>query len=205
MAEQLNHTDSETVYMDFSQTSMSIAQFRAKMRISLKIVWVTEWIESIPRIGIGHFDFVRCIGVLHHLKNPQKGLNIVNEAQSDHGGASLMVYGKYGRTGVYPIQYVLRILNHNDQAMNRELKNAKNLLEILPESHWFHHFSSSDHQTMGDIGIYDLLLHKRDVAYSMFDLYEWVKGSGSNLIDFSRPEYRIVLSLKSIVYDAVLF
>ena len=175
MAVQLNYTDSETLYMDVSQTCMSIAQFRATMRISLKIVWVTEWIESIPRIGLGPFDFVRCTGVLHYLKKPQKGLNIVNDAQSDHGGASLMVHGKYGRTGrtgVYQIQYLLHILNHNDQAINSELKNAKKLLEILQESHGFNHFSTNDHQTMGDIGIYDLLLHKRDVAYSLFDLYD---------------------------------
>ena len=93
MAEQLNHTDSEVVYLDFSTSSMSIAQYRAKMRGWLKIVWVIDWIESIPRLGIGSFDLVASTGVLHHLKNPQKGLSIVSTTQLPHGGAEFMVYG----------------------------------------------------------------------------------------------------------------
>ena len=60
MAEQLNHTDSETVYVDFSLTSMSIAKARAVVRKLSKTVWVVDWIESIPRLGIGTFDFVEC-------------------------------------------------------------------------------------------------------------------------------------------------
>ena len=44
MSEQLNHTSSEAVYVDFSTASMSIAQARVVMRRSNKIVWVTDWI-----------------------------------------------------------------------------------------------------------------------------------------------------------------
>ena len=61
---------------------MSFSQLRAKMRGGLDIVWVIDWIESIPRLGLGEFDFIGCTGVLHHLKNPQKGLNALNEIQS---------------------------------------------------------------------------------------------------------------------------
>ena len=104
MAEQLNHTNSEVVYFDFSRTSMSIAQYRTKMRGWLKIVWVMDWIESIPRLGLGNFDFVVSTGVLHHLKSSQNGLNIISGLQQANGGAEIMVYGTYGRTPIYWIQ-----------------------------------------------------------------------------------------------------
>ena len=71
MGEQLNSTNSETMYFDFSKTSMSIAQIRAKSRRLSNIVWVIDWIENLPRLGLGRFDFVGCTGVLHHLKSPQ--------------------------------------------------------------------------------------------------------------------------------------
>ena len=78
MAEQINDTNSEVVYYDFSKTSMSITQSKIKTRQSLQVVvWIIDWIESIPRLGLGKFDFSLSTGVLHHLKIPQKGLNIV--------------------------------------------------------------------------------------------------------------------------------
>ena len=196
MAEQLNHTSSEAVYVDFSTASMSIAQARVVMRRSNKVVWVTDWIESIPRLGMGQFDFVACPGVLHHLKNSQNGLNILKDAQIRNGGSMLLVYGKYGRTGVYQIQHLLRIINIHRKIMNQELGNANHVLKVLPENHWFHHIPNGDHKTMGQIGVYDLLLHKRDVSFSIPDLYEWLRRSNLYLIDFSAPHVRIGSSLE---------
>ena len=107
MAEQLNNTKSETVYVDFSINSMRIAQRKAKMRENLKIIWVMSWIENIPLYGLGEFDLVNCPGVLHHLKSPQRGLNILNDIQSENGGGVISVYGRYARSGVYQIQDLL--------------------------------------------------------------------------------------------------
>ena len=184
---------------------MSFSQLRAKMRGGLDIVWVIDWIESIPRLGLGKFDFVGCTGVLHHLKNPQKGLNALNEIQSENGGAEFMVYGTIGRTGIYQIQNLLKIINEHGISMERELKEAKGVLKILSDDHWFRHFQFSDVNTMGDIGIYDLLLHKRDVSYTIRDLYEWVKHGGYKFVDHSLPENRLSLSIHIRINDNVLF
>ena len=201
MAEQVNHTNSEVVYYDFSKTSMSFTQFRVKARGCLKVVWVIDWIESIPRLGLGKFDFSLSTGVLHHLKSPQIGLNIVNEAQLEHGGAEFMVYGKIGRAGVYLMQELLRVVNKEEQGISGEVKNAKSILSALPSFHWFHHQDMNDHKTMGDVGIYDLLLHKRDVAFTKFDLYSWLEKGGYNVVDFPVPENAIPISLKIIIND----
>ena len=201
MAEQLNHTYSEVVYFDFSIASMSVAQYRAKFRGYLKIVWVIDWIESIPRLGLGAFDLAVSTGVLHHLKNPQNALNIVNDIQLPHGGADIMVYGTYGRTTIYWIQEVLRILNEREHDINDELRNARHLLEILPNDHLFNTLDLADHKTMGDIGIYDLLLHKRDVSFTTLTMYQWLQNSGYNVVDFAHPEYTIPISLKTILNE----
>ena len=207
MSEQLNHTgNSEIVYVDFSKTSMSIAQLKIKIRKTSNVVWVISWIEDIPLHGLGTFDYFTCTGVLHHLKNPQKGLSVVRGTQPrKDGGGAVMVYGQYGRTGIYQLQHLLRITNEKETSMTAEISNAKKILDILPEHHWFAHRNSSDVQTMGDIGIYDLLLHKRDVAYSIKDLYEWTKKSAYNIIDFSLADMRTILSPQLQIVDKLLF
>ena len=210
MSEQLNHTkNSEIVYVDFSKTSMSFAQLKHRIRRTANVVWVISWIENIPLHGLGSFDFVTCTGVLHHLKSPPKGLRILRDIQLPHAGAELMVYGKYGRTGIYQLQDVLRLANIKEKGMIGELSNAKEFLRILPNEHWFYCINNVTDIKMGDIGIYDLLLHKRDVAYSIADLHEWVEQSGYHAIDFSLAHVRTELSpelrlVERGLYDAIV-
>ena len=177
MEEQLNHTNSETVYLDFSSVSLNIAQARAVGRRLSKVIWISDWLESIPRLGVGLFDFVQCSGVLHHLKGPQRGLNTLKDAQLRTGGASLMVYGKYGRIGVYYIQDLLRIINKYWETIDEEVKVAKSILEILPGDNWFQTTRFISRKGMENTKIYDLLLHKRDVSYSVSELYSWLQHS----------------------------
>ena len=205
MAEQLNHTDSEVVYIDFSHTSMSISKYKATIRQYLKIVWVLDWIESIPRLGLGKFDLAISGGVLHHLKNPKKGLSVISDIQLPHGGAAFMVYGTYGRTSLYWMQHLLRDMNEKESNIEDELKNANLVLEALPENHFFHLGKFHDHKTMGNVGIYDLLLHKRDVSYTTSTVHQWLQRSGYNFVDFKDPEYSIPISMKSAIDEKWLY
>ena len=205
MAEQLNTTDSETIYVDFSSNSMEIAQRRSKVRGSLQIVWITAWIEQLTLLGLGEFDLISSSGVLHHLRCPQKGLNILNNIQSENGGALISVYGKYARSGVYQIQELMRKIQQQLPSMENELENTKIVLSILPLNHWFHVIRFKDTVSYGDHGIYDLLLHKRDVSYTIPDFNNLILTGGYNLVEFSQPEYRLETSLKMIINDNKLF
>jgi SAM-dependent methyltransferase len=205
IAEQLNHTNSETVYLDFSKTSMLIAQKRAKMRNLNSLIWIIDWIENLPLLGLGNFQLVLCSGVLHHLKNPEKGLKITNDMQSTDGGADVMVYGKYGRTGVYILQTVLSIINKKERSLAGELKNAKAILKALSEDHWLSPNSFGDLVEMTDSGIYDLLLHKRDVSFSVTEVYEWTEKSGYTFVDYSEPDQRLAISLRNKISEETLY
>ena len=122
LGEQLNHTESEIIYIDFSSTSMYIAQERMKIRGLSNIIWAVDWIENINRLGLGEFDFVGSTGVLHHLKDPQHGLKCLYDLQTGDGGAAFMVYGRYGRIGLYQVQELLRVTCQVNCTIDKELK-----------------------------------------------------------------------------------
>ena len=187
---------------------MSYAQLKNQIRKTRNVVWIISWIESLQFLGLGNFDFVSCTGVLHHLKSPQNGLNSIKDAQVHNGGAALMVYGKYGRMGVYQIQDLMRITNTNEDSMLVEISNAKEVLKVLPKKHWFSLLNLNELTRMGDIGLYDLLLHKRDIAFAISDLYNWIERSNYHLINFSQPDSRSSMSvelriLQKVLYDAI--
>ena len=184
---------------------MKIAQKRSKFRTSLQIVWITAWIESLPYHGIGPFDFISSTGVLHHLKSPQKGLNVFNDIQMDNGGAVISMYGRYGRSGIYHIQDLMREIRLRKDLMQNELHESKAILSILPQHHWFNAMKLWDITHFGDNGIYDLLLHKRDVSYTISSLFRFVSNSGYNVVGFSSAEVRLQTSLKFIINDEKLY
>ena len=69
--------------------------------------------ENLPQLGLqveDKFDLVSCQGVIHHMKIPLRGLNTLKDSIHDEGGMDLMLYGRYGRTGVEQMQLLMRLV-----------------------------------------------------------------------------------------------
>lgn len=56
----------------------------------------------------------------------------------------------------------------------------------------------------GDIGMYDLFLHKQDIAYTIPQLYEFVEKAGLNFVEHGSPHSRIMLQPKTYIKDPEL-
>ena len=206
MAEQLNHTNAELIYLDFSATSMNIAKERAHIRRLENIIWVESWVEGIPQLGIGRFQFSQCSGVLHHLKSPTKGLKVLKDALHENGGMEVMVYGKVGRTGLYQMQDLLERTNKGLVGISKEIEKAKLVLNTIPDGNWFKQSEDIiiDYKTMGDTGIYDMFLHKRDVSYDIPNLYDWISKAGLYLTAFAEFVSKAKLNIEYAIDNGAL-
>ena len=112
--------------------------------LGFNIVFVTAWIEALPFHGLGNFDFISSTGVLYHLKCPERGLNVLNNIQSEDGGAIINVYGTYARNGIYQVQELMKLIYHKVPSIKKELNDAKVILSVLPKHHWFHTIKITD-------------------------------------------------------------
>ena len=134
IAEQFNDTNAEIVYVDTSAKGMNIAQTRAKIRGLSNIIWIKDNLENLPQLGLqveDNFDFVSCQGVLHHMKSPVKGLRMLKEALNDEGGMDLMLYARYGRTGVEQMQKLMKLVNEGVTDVNQKIDNTKKIYEVI--------------------------------------------------------------------------
>src|SRR5262245_41053787 len=187
----------ELVYLDLSAAARDIAEARARQRNLGAIRFVRASLLDLSRLDLGRFDYVDCCGVLHHLADPAAGLAVLADALTEEGGIGLMVYGTIGRTGVYHLQEILRQLAADEPDAAR-IDLAKRLLKQLPPTNWFaRNPLVRDHIETGDAGLYDLLLHSRDRAYTVAELVELVSGAGlaiSGLIEPWRYEPASYLS-----------
>jgi SAM-dependent methyltransferase len=203
---QLKGKNAEIVYLDFSKASMEIAKRRAEIRGATNARFIHDSILNIPNLNLGKFDLINCFGCLHHLESPDEGLRILRSCLKDTGGMHLMVYGKYGRTGVYHIQEIMRRVNHGIDNRVQEIANAKIILNNVPQTNWFARGREliSDHIHFGDIGIYDLFLHKQDRAYSIPELFEYIRKQDLNFVSFSDIRERISLKIENFIKDITL-
>jgi SAM-dependent methyltransferase len=175
----------EVVYLDWSTASRKIAEARAQARGLRNIRFVTGSLLDLPQLDLGLFDYIDCCGVLHHLDSPPSGLAALTQALAPQGGIGVMVYGWLGRSGVYPVQALVKALVPEDQAPPERLAIARKLLAQLPATNWLKRNPFvADHIAEGDAGLYDLLLHARDRAYDVRELAALVAGAGLRIVDF---------------------
>jgi SAM-dependent methyltransferase len=178
----------EVVYLDLSTASRAICEARAKARGLRNIQFLTGSLLDLPGMNIGSFDYIDCTGVLHHLPDPRAGMQALASVLQPEGGIGVMVYGQYGRTGVYPMQEMLRTLAPRSMAMEDRIAMAKRLIRFLPTTNLFRRNPYlNDHITGGDAGLYDLLLHSCDRAYTVPEIGKLAADAGLRVVAFLEP------------------
>lgn len=195
LGEQIRDIEgAELVALDMSESSIEIAKKRVEIRRLKNITWIHDSLLELPKMDIGKFDYINCSGVLHHLEKPEEGLAALKSVLAEDGGMGIMIYGKYGRTGVYHIQEIMRGINEGEENLQTKVENTKKVLAGLPETNWWKKSEMyfNDIETMGDIGIYDLFLHSNDLAYSIPELYKFLKDQNLELVCFNGEEQNLL-------------
>jgi SAM-dependent methyltransferase len=122
------------------------------------------------------FDQVICTGVLHHLADPDAGLMSLRSILKPGGAMQIMVYARYGRTGIYMMQEYCRRLGIAPS--DRELADLADAIRYLPDNHpmsWMLH-RFRDFTQPGALA--DALLHPQDRAYTVPEIGAWLGRCG---------------------------
>ena len=178
----------EVVYLDLSSASRQICEARAKARGLRNIQFLTGSLLDLPTMHIGQFDYIDCTGVLHHLPDPTAGMQALASVLNADGGMGVMLYGEYGRSGVYPLQELLQTIAPPSMAIEDRLAMAKRLIRFLPTTNLFRRNPYlNDHVTGGDAGLYDLLLHSCDRAFTVPQIGKMAAAAGLRIVAFLEP------------------
>ena len=178
----------EVVYLDLSTASRQVCEARAKARGLRNVRFLTGSLLDLPNMNIGSFDYIDCTGVLHHLPDPSAGMKALASMLQPEGGIGVMLYGEYGRTGVYPLQEMLRTLAPLSMATEDRIAMAKRLIRFLPTTNQFRRNPYlNDHVTGGDPGLYDLLLHSIDRAFTVPEIGTLASDAGLRVVAFLEP------------------
>jgi SAM-dependent methyltransferase len=171
----MREPDARVTAIDISETSLRHTA-DLKRQYSLENLELHPLaLESVRKLGRS-FDLIVCTGVLHHLPDPDLGLCALRDVLNPQGAIHLMVYAAYGRAGIYMLQEYCRLLRIGTTA--QDLRDLGSLLEALPKDHPLAQLLSRAKDFREPAAIADALLHPRDRAYTVPELYAWLERCG---------------------------
>jgi SAM-dependent methyltransferase len=135
-------------------------------------------LENVTQFG-KEFDLIISTGVLHHMPDPSVGLKALRDCLKPDGRLFAMVYGQYGRTGVYMFQEYCRLLGVTWQPGDCE--QLRQVLKHTPADHPIVPLAKRTHDLLSDAGMADLLLHPQDRAYTVPQLLDWLTTCGMTM------------------------
>jgi SAM-dependent methyltransferase len=161
--------------IDFSATSVRHTE-ALKQKYDLKNLRVYQLpIERASELAT-QFDQIVCTGVLHHLENPDAGLQTLRGLLKPEGALHLMVYALYGRTGIYLLQEFCRRVGI--QATDEGIRALAAALKALPPGHPLEHLLREAPDFRQEAELADALLHPHDRAYSVPQLFDLLESAG---------------------------
>jgi len=105
----LQFKDVQIIASDLSNASLELQRRIAR---SLNITNIEFRQENLLEVSYNQaFDFVSCVGVLHHLPNPQAGFELIARSLKKSGTAEIMVYDRANRQHSIRMQHILRVLD----------------------------------------------------------------------------------------------
>jgi SAM-dependent methyltransferase len=146
--------------------------------------------------NLGKFEIVLCMGVLHHLSNPTKGLQMLSKTLEDDGIIFLYLYGKLGGHKRMINKETLSLLLGNEKSnYDLGIKLVRELKLNKFDYGWNLNFKNKEEE---DALIVDSLLHANEFLYDCKEIDELF--SESNLYGYSI--FGITTGTEGLLFDS---
>ena len=181
--EASRYRNCEITAIDFSNASISYAKRKVDEYGMTNIRFIEMDLLELPQLN-KKFDLIECSGVLHHMKNPEKGLTNLIDSLEPKGFLKLGLYSKYARQeilkarelikekGIEPTLEGIRIFRKN--VLNADIKD---LHEI---TNWSDFYSTSMCR--------DLCFHSQEKCYSLIEIQTMLETNNLEFLGFTLPK-----------------
>ena len=167
--------NAQVVAVDISQPSLDHHQYLKDKHALYNLELHRLPIEELPTLGLD-FDLIVSTGVLHHLADPQAGMNALARCLRPDGALGVMLYAKYGRIGIEMLQAVFRDLGLGQNESSIAL--VRQTLSLLPADHPVQPYLRVARELQFDEALVDTFLHGRDRSYTVDGCIDLVTSAG---------------------------
>jgi SAM-dependent methyltransferase len=163
------------VAVDISQPSLDHQQYLKDKHGLFNLELRLLPIEELPSLGMD-FDLIVSTGVLHHMADPQAGMNAIAACLRPDGAIGLMLYARYGRAGLELLQSFFRDLGLKQDEPS--IATVRETLTLLSPDHLAQPYLKMARNLRSDAVLVDTFLHGRERSYTVDDCIELVTAAG---------------------------
>ena len=188
--------EAEVTAIDISEKALEIAETRchrsgviAKHAKSVKFLNLR--LEEATQLE-GEFDFINSVGVLHHLPEPEKGIQALAKKLKPGGIFHIFVYAELGRWEISLMQKAIALLQGDKRKDYRDgVKVGRAIFANLPENNRIlkqekERWALENHR---DEAFADMYVHPQEIDYNVETLFKLIDASGLDFVGFSNPKY----------------
>ncbi|MGK7943132.1 MAG: class I SAM-dependent methyltransferase [Microcystaceae cyanobacterium] len=188
--------DAEITGIDLSEKALEIAQKRVEQsgvlqKHSQPVSFMSMKLEEAHQLT-GEFDLINCVGVLHHLPDPIKGIQALAQKLAPGGLFHIFVYAELGRREIQLMQEAIALLQGQEKGNYQDgVFVGRQLFQNLPETNRIvqedkKRWSMENHR---DESFADMYVHPQETDYNIYTLKELIDASGLDFLGFSNPQY----------------
>lgn len=167
----------EITALDLSHQALAYAQMKADQYQVTNIDFIQGDILLAERLG-QQFDVIECSGVLHHMQNPQAGLQALVKQLKSKGLIKIALYSTAARANI------IKLRNDLGQHMPTEANDMRLIREAMLQGSltgdWSDIFNSADFYSLS--ACRDLLFHQQEHTFNCEQLQQLLDEAGLEFI-----------------------
>lgn len=175
--------------IDLSAGTLAVATERCQRsgadRVEFHQLSITD-VDQLP----GQFDLINCVGVLHHMPDPIRGIQALATKLAPGGLLHVFVYAALGRWEIQLMQEAIALLQGPERGNYTDgVKVGRQIFAALPETNRLvkrekERWSMENHR---DECFADMYVHPQEIDYTIDTLFDLIDASGLNFLGFSNP------------------
>ncbi len=188
--------EAEVTAIDLSEKALEVAEERCNLsgviaKHAKPVKFFNLKLEEATQLE-GEFDFINCVGVLHHLPEPEKGIQALAKKLKPGGILHIFVYAELGRWEISLMQKAIALLQGDKRGDYRDgVKVGREVFANLPENNRIlkqekERWALENHR---DEAFADMYVHPQEIDYNVETLFELIGASGLDFVGFSNPKY----------------
>jgi SAM-dependent methyltransferase len=181
----------QVVGIDLSAGTLEVAKKRCQSsgadRVEFHHLSIYD-VEQIP----GKFDLINCVGVLHHLPDPIRGIQALAKKLAPGGLMHIFVYGELGRWEIQLMQKAIALLQGDKRGDYRDgVQVGRKIFASLPENNRLVKREKERWamENQRDECFADMYVHPQETDYNIDTLFELIDASELDFVGFSNPGF----------------
>ncbi len=180
----------QVVAIDLSSGALDVAKQRCQMSGANRVEFHHLSLYDAGQLP-GEFDLINCVGVLHHLADPKRGIQALASKLAPGGLMHIFVYGELGRWEIQLMQKAIALLQNTQRGDYRDgVQVGRQIFAALPENNRLvkrekERWSLENHR---DECFADMYVHPQEIDYNIDTLFELIDASGLDFVGFSNPK-----------------